>query len=266
MEIDMLMKMMFYLIIYSFFGWVLESVFKSILQKKWVNSGFLHGPLCPIYGFGALIMILFLSQFENHIVLLFLASFFILSIWEYLVGEYLEVVYKTKYWDYSENKWNMNGKVCLQNSIYWGILGVIFTKCIHPAISTILDKIPMDIILYLNILAYVALIVDTIASTVKIKTMGKKLEELNQLKDRIADKLEELKDASKVLNVNTEAIQEKLKDLKYKQAKLKWKLYKQGKRLKNAFPTIQSEAITYILNYKIDLQERKQKIKKTKGE
>jgi len=266
MDINILMKMMFYLIVYSFFGWVLESIFKSILQRKWVNSGFLHGPLCPIYGFGALIMIVFLSQFENNIVLLFLASFFILSIWEYLVGEYLEAVYKTKYWDYSNNRWNINGKVCLQNSLYWGILGVIFTKCIHPTISTMLDTIPMDIILYINAIAYLALIVDTIASTIKVKTMSKKLEELNQLKDKIAEKLEELKEASKLLNVNTETIQEKLKDLRYKQAKLKWKLYKQGRRLKNAFPTIQSETITNILNYKIDLQELKQKIKKTKGE
>lgn len=263
MTTDIIMRLLFYVIIYSFLGWILESVFKSIMQKKWVNSGFLHGPLCPIYGLGALIMILFLNQFENNIVLLFLASFLILSVWEYMVGVYLEMVYQTKYWDYSQNKWNINGTVCLQNSIYWGILGVVFTKLIHPAISLGVEKIPMDMLLYINILAYLVLIVDTIASTVKVKTMGKKIEELNQVKDKIAEKLEELKEQA---NVNTESIQEILKDLRYKQAKLKFKLYKQGRRLKNAFPTIQSEAITSILNYKIDLQELKQKIKKTKGD
>jgi len=260
------MQLLFYLIVYSFFGWILESVFKSILQRKWVNSGFLHGPLCPIYGFGALIMILFLGEFENNIVLLFLASFILLSIWEYIVGVYLEAVYKTKYWDYSNNKWNINGKVCLQNSFYWGILGVAFTKLVHPAISMVVEEIPIDIILYVNIFAYLALIVDTIASTVKVKTMSKKIEELNQLKEKIAEKLEELKEESKLLNVNTEAIQEKLKELRYKQAKLKIKLYRQGRRLKNAFPTIQSENITKILSYKVDLQELKQKIRRTKGD
>ena len=209
-------------------------------------------------------MILFLNQFENNMVLLFLASFFILSVWEYIVGEYLEIVYKTKYWDYSENKWNINGKVCLQNSIYWGILGVVFTKIIHPAISMGVEKIPMDMLIYLNVFAYLVLIVDTIASTVKVKTMAKKIEELNQLKDRIAEKLDELKEQTNLLNVNTEAIQDKLRDLHYKYAKLKFKLYKQGRRLKNAFPSIQSETITNVLNYKIDLKELKQKIKNTR--
>lgn len=247
-------------------GWVLESVCKSIAQKKWVNSGFLHGPLCPIYGFGALIMLLFLSKFAHNVLLLFVASFLILSIWEYAVGTYLEMVYQTKYWDYSKKKWNIQGKVCLQNSIYWGILGVVFIKWIHPAVSMGVEQIPIDILIYMNIFAYLALIVDTIASTVKVKTMRKKLEELHQIKQRIAEKLEELKEENRGWNRNVEALQERIKELRYRQAKLKWRLYKQGRKLKNAFPTMQSEIINHILSNKIDLQELKQKIKRTKGE
>ena len=86
-----------YFIIYSFLGWVLESTVRTICEKKIINTGFLIGPFCPIYGFGAIIMILFLNRFENNIILLFLISFMILSIWQYIVGVLLEKLFKTKY-------------------------------------------------------------------------------------------------------------------------------------------------------------------------
>lgn len=81
MNIDsiQILRLLLYFIIYSFFGWVLESIFKSILQRKFVNSGFLYGPLCPIYGFGAIIMLLFLSTFKDNILLLFITGFIVLS-------------------------------------------------------------------------------------------------------------------------------------------------------------------------------------------
>ena len=75
-----------YFIIYSILGWILESVFRSICERKLINTGFLKGPFCPIYGVGALIMILLLSRFENNIILLFVISFFTLTFWEYVVG------------------------------------------------------------------------------------------------------------------------------------------------------------------------------------
>lgn len=74
-----------YFIIYSFLGWILESVYKSLYEKKMINSGFLAGPFCPIYGYGALIMYLFLDRFENSYLLLFIVAFIVLSVWEYIV-------------------------------------------------------------------------------------------------------------------------------------------------------------------------------------
>ena len=120
-----------YFIIYSFIGWVLESTYKSVLQKKWVNSGFLHGPICPIYGYGAMIMYLSLRNLTNNIFILFWFGLIVLSAFEYVVGWLLEITFKTKYWDYSRKMFNIHGRVCLQNSLYWGILGVVFTKIIQ---------------------------------------------------------------------------------------------------------------------------------------
>lgn len=95
-------KILFYFALYSFLGWCLESVYKTILEKKFVNSGFLHGPFCPIYGFGAIIMIMLLQNLSNNIFLIFCISTIVLTIWEYLVSVLLEKVFKTKYWDYSD--------------------------------------------------------------------------------------------------------------------------------------------------------------------
>ena len=89
-----------YFIIYSIAGWILESIYRSYREKKIINTGFLNGPLCPIYGIGAIIMFLFLRQFSNNIIILFTVSLIGMSLWEYLVGYLLEKIFKTKYWDY----------------------------------------------------------------------------------------------------------------------------------------------------------------------
>ena len=107
-----------YFLVYAFIGWCLESVYKSVLQKKIINSGFLHGPICPIYGYGAMIMYLSLKDVTNNIFVLFFFGLIVLSVFEYIVGLFLEIVFKTKYWDYSNRKFNIQGRVCLLNSFF----------------------------------------------------------------------------------------------------------------------------------------------------
>ena len=87
------LEIIIYFITYSFLGWVMESIFRSISEKKLINTGFLKGPFCPIYGIGAIIMIVFLKQFQSNILLLFFMSFVVLTIWEYIVGVFLEKVF-----------------------------------------------------------------------------------------------------------------------------------------------------------------------------
>ena len=104
-----------YFIIYSFLGWIMESIFRSIAEKKLINTGFLRGPFCPIYGFGAIIMFIFLESLQNKPIILFIVSVIVLTAWEYIVGVLLEKIFKTKYWDYSEHKFNFQGRICLTN-------------------------------------------------------------------------------------------------------------------------------------------------------
>ena len=105
-------ELLTYFIIYSFLGWVMESIVRTISEKKLINTGFLHGPFCPIYGIGAIILFAFLDKFENNLILLFFVAIIVLTIWEYVVGWMLEKLFNTKYWDYSQQKFNIQGRVC----------------------------------------------------------------------------------------------------------------------------------------------------------
>jgi len=264
MDIDII-KILTYFIIYSFLGWLLESVFKTILEKKIVNSGFLHGPFCPIYGIGAIIMYIGLNNFSEYPILVFILGFLILSIWEYIVGWGLEKLFNTKYWDYSKNKFNIKGRVCLMNSLFWGALGMIFTYIIHPFIESKIAYIPRGILLYILIIVYAYLLVDAVISIIKVKNIKIKVNKIQEIGETIKEKLEnleKLKNLEKdIKQTNIEALQKVIDDLKLKQNKLKFKLYRHIYRLKKAFPTMKSDIITEALNEKIKTWKRNKKTK-----
>ena len=266
MSFETVLYFIAFFILYSFAGWLLESVSKSVIEKKFVNSGFLTGPLCPIYGFGAVIMMLCLSFLKDKPVLLFFAAFFILSIWEYIVGVILEKLFKTKYWDYSHLKFNIHGRVCLKNSIYWGILGVGFICLVHPFVEGYINQVPKDILLYIDITAIAIFIIDIIISVSAMSSFETAVNKINELGDNIKEKINELKSTRgkhkeagvKEQRRNTIKV---IRQLRYRQAKLKYRMYKQANRLKSAFPSMKSEIISKFLNEKIDIKKIKEKIK-----
>ena len=274
MNAEHMLYFILYIIIYSFLGWVLESVSKTIAQKKLVNSGFLNGPFCPIYGFGAIIMILCLGFLKDNIILLFISAFLLLSLWEYIVGFALEKIFKTKYWDYSHLKFNIHGRVCLKNSIFWGLLGLVFIKWIHPFIEGMVLLIPINILIYIDIIICLAILVDTIISIVQITNIEIAITKLNEIGELIKNKVDELKGLKNKAKIKTEEfeksnienIEKLIKDLKIKQIKLKIRIYRRANRLKKAFPIMKSESITQFLNQKIDLKKLKENIKEKNKE
>lgn len=272
MDVNDIIYLITYFILYSFAGWVLESVSKTIAQRKFVNSGFLHGIFCPIYGFGALIMLLCLDFLKEKPILLFLAAFVILSIWEYMVGVFLEKVFKTKYWDYSHLKFNFQGRVCLKNSFYWGILGVAFICFLHPLVESYIQRIPMNILFFSVTLIGISMIVDLITSIIAVVKLDSALNTLNELSDNIKEKIEELKGIKALAKQKSEAMEKAtienmenvIKELKTAQAKLKIRVYRHANRLKKAFPSMKSESMAKFLNQKIDLKKLKENSKKNK--
>ncbi len=253
--------------IYSSLGWVMESVFRSICEKKLINTGFLRGPFCPIYGIGCTIMILFLHGFENRPILLFGIALSVLTVWEYFVGVILETMFHTKYWDYSNHKFNFQGRICLTNSIYWGILGVLFVKYIHPFIREIVVKRDTGLLNYIMAVLFMVFVVDTIASIIRVKNIKSTLEKIENINKEIKEKLKEIKSLKKEKEekiIATENIQQLVESLKKKRNRIILRLYKNVYRLKKAFPAINTNEITEILNHKNEI--RKKRIKnKQKG-
>ena len=243
------LEIIIYFITYSFLGWVMESIFRSISEKKIINTGFLKGPFCPIYGVGAIIMLLFLKRFADNLAVLFIVSVVVLTIWEYLVGVLLEKLFHTKYWDYSKNKFNFQGRICLMNSIFWGILGVVFVKYIHPAIENLIEKIDVRILIFVYSILGIVILVDMITSIVKVKNIKVTLEKIEKLNNEIREKLKE------------ENVQYIIEQLKYKRNKTILRLYKNVYRLKKAFPAINTKEITEVLSKKVELKDIKEEIK-----
>ncbi|MBR3133613.1 MAG: putative ABC transporter permease [Clostridia bacterium] len=244
-----IIRILNYFVIYSFFGWILESTYKSLHEKKFINSGFLVGPFCPIYGYGALIMYLFLDRFSNNLFLLFISAFLILSLFEYVVGVGLELAFHTKYWDYSRKKFNIKGWVCLENSMYWGILGVVFIKLIHPGIETLLEVIPNRVMIIFTSISIAYIFADTILTTIKLIKINIKLTKLDELTERIQSHLPHL-NGVKVLNKATvlrgivkikKTNRMAISELAQRRDELINKIELQTKRIRRAFPNMKSE-------------------------
>lgn len=129
--------LVFYL--YCMLGWCFESTVVSVGQRRLVNRGFLRGPMLPIYGFGAVILLHVSLPLKQHPVWLYLASMIAATVFEYIVGVVMEKIFKVKYWDYSKQRFQFQGYICLRSSLCWGFLGLILTSVIHPPIEKLVS-------------------------------------------------------------------------------------------------------------------------------
>lgn len=152
-------NLLFYYVIYSFFGWCAEVAYAYKNQKKFVNRGFLHGPFCPIYGACILSIIILLSNFKGNLFELLIIATVFTSVIEYLTGFLLEKIFKTKYWDYTDDPFNLNGRICLHFSIMWGAASVAIVRIFHPIVASILGRIPYAFVpaLFVIVIAYLIL-------------------------------------------------------------------------------------------------------------
>lgn len=180
-----------YFIIYSFLGWCCETVYCSILQKKFVNRGFLYGPLCPIYGCGALLVLYLLRDVQTSILPLFLSGMVVTTILEYLTSVLLEKLFHMKWWDYSAMPFNINGRVCLLNSCEFGALSVFVVMVLHPAVTRLVGRIPGPVQLLLAGLLSAAILTDTIYTVHGILILKGKLDDIYLQIDEIRLKTEE---------------------------------------------------------------------------
>ena len=179
-------KILFLLFLtYSFLGWIMEMIVTVIEDKEIVNRGFLVGPYCPIYGVCTIAMILLLNKVTNPI-LLFILSIIICSIGEYLTSYILEKIFNARWWDYSNMKFNLNGRICLRNCFFFGLLGFLVLNYINNYFTNIylsLNPNTLNIIFYSLLTIFLADLILSCNVLLKIKNMSLKYINLDNTKE-----------------------------------------------------------------------------------
>ena len=170
-------KYFFWFILYSLLGWIYEVIICSIKAKKFINRGFLNGPYCPIYGAGAILNILALNK-VNNIFLVFILGTCLNCSLEYITSYLLEKIFHARWWDYSNRKFNIKGRICLLGAIVFGIFSVLLKLYIHPFIITLTSLIPNFLFHSLTILFFIIFIIDCTITLKGILGLNKLLEEL----------------------------------------------------------------------------------------
>lgn len=210
---------------YAFLGWCMEVTCKFIQYKKFINRGFLIGPYCPIYGWGALAITILLKRYMEDPLVLFVMSTLICSIIEYLTSYFMEKKYHARWWDYSNKKFNINGRICLETLIPFGILGVAIMYGTNPILFKLYNQIPQLVINILTVILFIGFIVDNIISSNIISSINV--------------------EGNKLIKDNTEEITEKIKQVLRQKSWL-------HRRLINAYPGLK--------NIKVKIKKVEQKI------
>ena len=261
-------------IIYSFIGWVGEVIYCSIPEKHFINRGFLHGPVCPIYGCGGLLVVFLLMPFKDTWVALFFAAMFVTTVLEYFTSWLMEVLFHNRWWDYSQYKLNINGRVCLLNSLIFGAMGTLALHFVHPPIVWLIRQIKSPYIEIISGALCVWFVSDLILTVRTLKMFNKKLEELKEFSTALKNKFKgeiwvensSVLDMFKSLRERTKqdsspifvALSERLETLNRK--------YRSSLRLLKAFPRMQSKRYSEQLDHikfqvKLEIALKKEALK-----
>ena len=188
-------KIFFAFILYSVVGYVTEVFFCSLGKKKiYYQRGFLAGPWCPIYGTGAVLMYL-LSVYKPHPEVVFIVSAFVCTLVEYITSFLLEKIFKTRWWNYRDHKFNINGRVSLKNSLLFGIAGLVVVYFVKDFTSGLIDNIPSNLLIISSILLFILFVIDIVISTVitikisKLNEIGKG-DNTRKIKTQMIDEIE----------------------------------------------------------------------------
>lgn len=229
-------KLFLMFIIYAFIGWIVEVINFLIQKKVFINRGFLIGPYCPIYGVGGILLTVLLSRYSDNIIVLFVMSIFLFAILEYFTSFIMEKIFKARWWDYSDKKFNINGRVCLETLVPFGVLGCFAIYILNPAIYFLLDIMPTLLNNIITLLLFIIFVTD-LSISFKI---------INSFKNTAI---------TFFTRDNTEEITKRVKEILFN--KSVW-----TRRLVNAFPQVK----TVIQNIRNEFDKTKLQLKNTQKE
>ena len=176
--------------IYAILGWIIETTLVSIEKRKFVNRGFLIGPYCPIYGFGGLAITILLKIYTKDPIVLFLMAVIICGTLEYFTSYFMEKIFKARWWDYSAKKYNINGRICLETVVPFGILGCLVMYVLNPITFKYLNMLSNSMLNIISAICFTIFITDNIVSYNVISSFTKTVKTINV--GKIKDNTEEI--------------------------------------------------------------------------
>lgn len=196
--------------IYSFIGWVWESSYVSIKERRWVNRGFVTGPLCTIYGFGAVSVYLFLWRISDNLLMLYIGGVVVATIIEYLTAFLMESIFHASWWDYSNEKFNFQGRICLMASLGWGLFTVILFYVLQPLVNMIVGLYSTQTGWTMVAVIVTLHTIDLIISAGAAFALKEKLARMDEIVDEIGEYLQHTK-----LYESVEELRSKMENLRY---------------------------------------------------
>ena len=182
-----------FFLIYCFIGWCYESAYVSIKHKRWVNRGFMRGPFLPLYGSGALVMLLVTIPFRDNLILTFLAGCVGATALEYVTGVCMEAIFKIRYWDYSNRRFNFQGHICLAATLAWGAFTILMTRFIHTPIEDFVLGLPQAVVSIVTTIVTGICVADFAVSfktALDIRDVLVKLEEVREEMERLQKRMD----------------------------------------------------------------------------
>lgn len=200
------MQWILFFYIYCFIGWVWESCYETVRYHKWVNRGFMHGPFLPIYGFGAISMLLVSIPVRENLILVFLFGMIAATVLEYFTGTVMERLFHVRYWDYSKEFLNLNGHICLKCSIAWGFFSILLVRIIHLRVEKLVFLIPEQMEHIVTVVLTLIIVSDFTVSFYEAMDLRRLLDSLLAGNEELLKLHEQLEGIAALMNEDKELI------------------------------------------------------------
>lgn len=253
---------LFFFYFYSFFGWCFESCYVSLKKRYPVNRGFMRGPFLPLYGSGALMMLVVSMPFQNHLLLTYLAGCIGATILEYVTGVAMETLFKVRYWDYSNQRFNFQGQICLSSTLTWGGLTILMTRVLHKPIEyfvlTISENLLMVVVLVLTVFVAVDFTL-SFKAAIDLRDILVKMENAKEELERIQKRLDV------IIAISNEEWEMRRQELQSKRRKYESRIGELTdgieERLTELKKRVQADVAVYPENIKEEVLELRMKYK-----
>lgn len=244
---------LFFFYFYCFVGWCFESSYVSACKRKLINRGFMRGPFLPLYGSGAIMMLVVSMPVRDNLFLVYIAGCLGATALEYITGVIMEALFKVRYWDYSNKKFNFQGHICLGSTVAWGFLTILMTEVVHKPIERFALGIPENVLSLLTIVLTIIIVTDF---TLSFKTALDLRDVLVRMEKGKEDMLHMMKRLDVILAVLDDVKDAKIQRLEYRADEVTQGIEERLEKLKSRYKERQNDKISSFLDEIMDIRSR----------